>query len=613
MNQYNDQIDEIFKPSYLDEDDKKKQEQTPPPVHLSHPVHPAHPNSHSDAHSVASKGQGENLGITINSTTLGNGPISNGIPKIKFKTRQQKQRSRSLPIINYKSSYDRKHPFNDIISHHNIKFSNSSVVPLIPPINSNSLKEIELNEILKNPQLRHDIIFDPQLQFRPNLDGEKGRRKKNIVDRYWLEIYKECLQFFNSNSNSNSNSHSKHLRLVRLPNLFKTLKEILVHVIPNNQDKSMISDILDIELIMQQLKFNNFDFLKLSNVLNKIFKNHCAPIRDDLVNKMLSTFEKAFEYNNCSFLIQGLQKIFQILECMKLDIANHQIRVLRPVLIETAIDFEKDYFNQLIIYKKFNVSDSVSWFKTNYINNETLGRLFKNQKNPDDMDTDPDQTSAKFDDKDRRDNMKLNLIYSIFDLLSCKKSTNTSPQSLTFDHTRLILLRADIRQVIIVNLCTILFKNMVINNNLNRELISEDKLQVLKKEILSIVTDSNGNIKWTKNIEVIALQLIRNLHISDSIDNAMLEFASNWLMKQIQPTAKVYQLMEDQLFKNLLTEILPNLSNNQIQPIHPGHITAANGDANIANIASRVLTVVNFNWCVFGEYYASGLAVSNDC
>ena len=54
-----------------------------------------------------------------------------------------------------------------------------------------------MHEILKNPQLRHDILFDPQLQFRPNLDGERGKRKKSIIDKYWLEVRKECQGFFN--------------------------------------------------------------------------------------------------------------------------------------------------------------------------------------------------------------------------------------------------------------------------------------------------------------------------------------------------------------------------------------------------------------------------------
>lgn len=45
--------------------------------------------------------------------------------------------------------------------------------PLGPPITRTTLKELDLHEILRNPQLRHDVVFDPNLMFRPNHDGER--------------------------------------------------------------------------------------------------------------------------------------------------------------------------------------------------------------------------------------------------------------------------------------------------------------------------------------------------------------------------------------------------------------------------------------------------------
>lgn len=45
--------------------------------------------------------------------------------------------------------------------------------PLVPPITKTTLKELDLHEILRNPQLRHDVVFDPNLMFRPNHDGER--------------------------------------------------------------------------------------------------------------------------------------------------------------------------------------------------------------------------------------------------------------------------------------------------------------------------------------------------------------------------------------------------------------------------------------------------------
>ena len=77
-----------------------------------------------------------------------------------------------------------------------------------PPINRVTLKELDLEAILRNPQLRqcfsstnllpcsivlimpfvgHDLLFDPGLQFRPTF----SRRKRDIADKYWAAILRE--------------------------------------------------------------------------------------------------------------------------------------------------------------------------------------------------------------------------------------------------------------------------------------------------------------------------------------------------------------------------------------------------------------------------------------
>lgn len=48
-----------------------------------------------------------------------------------------------------------------------------SIPPLAPPITRHTLRELDVQEIFRNPQLRHDIVFDPGLMFRPNFDGER--------------------------------------------------------------------------------------------------------------------------------------------------------------------------------------------------------------------------------------------------------------------------------------------------------------------------------------------------------------------------------------------------------------------------------------------------------
>lgn len=481
--------------------------------------------------------------------------------------------------------------------------ASGSVVPPVPPINLQSLKEIDLHEILKNPQLRHDILFDPQLQFRPNLDGERGKRKKTIIDKYWNEIQKECSQFFVA-----SDPKSIHPRSIsRLPLLFATLRDILLLLLPY-KDRQSVNDVMDIDLLIQQLSHGSFDFVSMARWLGEVFKSHCAPMRDVWVAEMINRFVTSAETGSVEKLVQGLRMIFQILEAMKLDVANHQIRILRPILIETAVDFEKDYFSQLIQHAKIDINDSLRWFYKSYLkDNANLEPFF-------------DSTVSKTDDK----NLKLVAVAGLINLLSCRNMATDFPSTLAFDHTRLILLRADIRQLVCVQLCVILYKQLVFNHYQNvgdrNQYLQPKVIQKIQEEVLAIVTDDNGNVKWTRNVNAIAIQLTKNVvtPISptatqnlSSLPQSMIEFGCGWLMKQIQPGSDVYGLMEEKIFKEVLTEVnstLKKLDTDSKISLNDSKNDnsfnkAKNAGTEMLNIAHRIATLVRFHWSVFGTHY----------
>lgn len=513
-------------------------------------------------------------------------------------------RSRSLPIINY----NQRHFHHQIERHHREPEvqPHKGTIPPLPPINLQLLKEIDLYEILKNPQLRHDILFDPQLQFRPNLDGERGKKKKSIIDRYWMEIQRECEQFFavtaaaSSSSTTTTAVTTSPSKIYRLPILFTTLRDILVSLLPA-KDRQKVNEIMDIELMVQQLNHGLFDFVEMSEWLANVFKSHCAPMRDQWVVEMHQKFLDAYHHNSVDFLVSGLRLIFQILEAMKLDVANHQIRVLRSVLIETAVDFERDYFQTLITQQKININDSLSWLYKKFIKKSNLLVEEENEE-------------AVLDDQV----LKPVVVSLIIDLLSCRQMATEFPLALAFDHTRLVLLRADVRQLVCVQLCVVLYKQLAFNaRKLGRlPLLSLENVTRVQQEILAIVTDDNGNVKWTKNILAISLQLVKNVQgdkdsSTVSLPPDMIEFSYNWLIKHIQPNSEVYGLMEGKIFKDLISEINLVLADDMSPlPVCTSSSTssaAAPGSANSAtelkSIAGRIATLVKFHWSVFRSYY----------
>jgi hypothetical protein len=444
---------------------------------------------------------------------------------------------------------------------------------LLPPVNLHSMHEIDLQEVLKNPQLRHDILFDPQLQFRPNLDGERGQRKKIQSENYWNMIKLETKNLLNDTNNSIKLNENSPIII-----MFQCLKGILISLIPA-KDISLIDEILDVNLLIQQLNSKCFNFIEFSNWICSIFKLHCAPMRDSWVDELNSLFYKACENSiiNIDYLIQGFETLFLILEAMKLDVANHQIRILRPLLCSSAISFEQEYFNNAIKRNKINFTSSLLWFKKNSINLNS-------------------------------NDVKQILNYSTLNLLSCSNMCRQFPNILNFDHTRLLLLRADIRHIICTKISSILYKTLIHQYNLDKSLLSDEKMLKFRSNILNIIVDDNGNSKWTKNLKNLAIQIVNTLF--NNLDSNKIDFAYNWLLKQTQPNSKVYTLLESKLFE----KILPCLSKSSDLPsdINTSNNTNKINDdiiinKELSNIVERLNQIIEFNYYVFNDIYSSYL------
>ncbi|KAG5635357.1 hypothetical protein H0H81_011558 [Sphagnurus paluster] len=269
--------------------------------------------------------------------------------------------------------------------------TNSIHIPSLQPlVNRQTLKELDLDVILRNPQLRHDLLFDPGLQFRPTC----SRRKRGMAERYWAALVQEvetgctCVSF---------DSHGKPHAVVcacaqvpttpshpvvayssamsvvtlrmpsRIRNLLAEFLEVLLLVIqplstvsgmyvnPNTFKSQMqehsaqaayIRSIFDPALIEQELKHELFDPSGLFSAIGSILKGHCAPMRDHAVEAMVQVAQTCAPGGTGSKrdAVAAVRMCLEILELMKLDIANHQLQTLRPFLMRTSGQFELKAF-----------------------------------------------------------------------------------------------------------------------------------------------------------------------------------------------------------------------------------------------------------------------------
>ncbi|KAI6129810.1 T-complex protein 11-domain-containing protein [Pisolithus croceorrhizus] len=270
-----------------------------------------------------------------------------------------------------------------------IDLSSPHIPSLHPLINRQTLKELDLSAILRNPQLRHDLMFDAGLQFRPT----SGRRKRDLSDKYWRAVAQEletgctCISFDLQGRPCDClcvcrsvpvpKDHvliffpASHIFTFRTPSRMRLLLteflEVLLFVI---QPLTGISDayahpstlqpqierhaaqaahlrsVFDPDLIQQELKHDLFDPSGLFVVIGQTLKSHCAPMRDRAVDAMVEVAKKCAPGGGGTKAdaVKAVRMCLDILELMKLDIANHQLQALRPCLVDTSGQYELKAF-----------------------------------------------------------------------------------------------------------------------------------------------------------------------------------------------------------------------------------------------------------------------------
>ncbi|KAG0380830.1 hypothetical protein BGX24_004374 [Mortierella sp. AD032] len=434
---------------------------------------------------------------------------------------------------------------------------------LMLPITRDTLRELDLFEIFKNPQLRHDIVFDPHLQFRPNFDGERGLTKRREADRFWHEVGSELTarravltarrdattKMLNLAGLSASSPSSRMIqqqaqqmcplpKAVLLPRLIDELREILLSLLPavstnqdgskpsqqdaahqENSERALLSSTLDPDLLLQELDHGVLDVHALFRYLGDSLKGHCAPMRDSLVESMVHTVVDFDE------IVRGIRMCFEILEWMKLDIANHQLRTLRPWLLDNSIDFEQKYFTEHL-GRGGSLQRTTEWFKKSWIHWESVKQsvigksslpniaAFPSSRRPS---LAPSPTTNQRQDgspqglspatlspahpainfKRRTSVVSTDIGENILDgvvnegllemVLRPHGSVNTMPETFELDHYRLLLFHNDFQDLTILCILLILFRQLAQNCWTQQDLVE------IKKVVWLLLTDENAN------------------------------------------------------------------------------------------------------------------------
>ncbi|KAL7274044.1 Protein SOSEKI 1 [Rhizina undulata] len=446
----------------------------------------------------------------------------------------------------------------------------------LPPVTPGTLRELELHEIYRNPKLRHDVVFDSQLHFRPNLDGARGRSKKESADRYWDQLVIECDEVLGSPRHRPNGKIT--VMPIKLPILFSTMRDILLTLVPKS-DKVDVEAALDPPLLMQQLEHGVLDFKKLSQWLAGVLKAHCAPMRDQWVEQMVAKVAYGVENRKTSALVEGLKMVFGILEAMKLDVANHQIRTLRPHLVSTAISFEQGYFQERIERGKLDIKEPRQWFQTALMEQKA---------------TSTSEPLSCF-------------TAAVVDLVTPSRYSKY-PATFTFDYERLEGLRDDIREATCLKIAILFFRQLCLSSKRD---IDASIIERLRDSILAILGDEEGVTRWLRNSNAVALHMAQaacdfngNSKLADA---SMVKMAENWLAKHLQTNSPIYIRVEQGMVKEINTmalRIMKGWASLSSYPIlQAADITSSSME--LTSIAQRISYIAFLHWQIFRKIYLS--------
>jgi hypothetical protein len=180
---------------------------------------------------------------------------------------------------------------------------------------------------MSNINLRMDANFDRDLHFKPDLDGEKGRRKRKDSADYWDSMTSE-ITIYNfqaaqpesteaGDSSSSPRGSGKRTFEPRLPGMFETLQEVIKTLVPERDHPSVMQN-LEVSLLMQQVRKGVLDMVALAGWLAALLKTHCAPMRDEWADRMVEQITDGSQSQDPKEIVNGLQTLFAILEAMKL-------------------------------------------------------------------------------------------------------------------------------------------------------------------------------------------------------------------------------------------------------------------------------------------------------
>ncbi|KAL9576648.1 MAG: hypothetical protein Q9212_006927, partial [Teloschistes hypoglaucus] len=409
---------------------------------------------------------------------------------------------------------------------------------LDPPITKETLSELDLNRIIANTQLRHDVNYEHEIMFRPNTHGKRSEQKNQEGNRYFEALALEFSHYINLDSSVSTSSSpsastpgttAKRSRSNlsnsprRLPRMITAVREIVKTLVPLDKWQT-VDEQFDVDLRMQELERGIGDIAGLIEWLGKILLDSCSPMRDSTVKDMVVRTQQAIMAQDAQELMHAMRDLFGVLETMKLDVANHQIRYLRFYLLDESIPYEQNYMLDQIA-SGWSVSHERRWFEAGY-------------DNPKDHDS------------------FLMFKESVIDMIV--SSWDAFPTTFISDIERLHALEHEFRLHLYGTACGYTLTNTLHQLGWTREPPTWARVECMRRVWDVVAAQQDDHLSLGARQDVV-LEIVRAAykvrHITTLPDNETLSFAKAYLYEATNTHTPLHHMIKDRL-RNALLDIV---------------------------------------------------------
>jgi T-complex protein 11 len=199
-----------------------------------------------------------------------------------------------------------------------------------PPITRQSLRELDIEVIVDNFKLRHDVNFDRELQFQPDLDGNRGRAEHENRNAYWnaitaeIELYRIFIDPVGIQPHQHGLTVQDVLKygLKRLPKLLEAIRDIINSILPESDQKAAVK-VLDADTIGMSIR-EGIDLLPAAVIeVAKVLQRNCAPTRDSMIDDLLTSIRQ----DDPKCISRSLQEMISVVEAMRIDSVKHKTKM----------------------------------------------------------------------------------------------------------------------------------------------------------------------------------------------------------------------------------------------------------------------------------------------